>query len=483
MPAAKRLQIVRVAASAAIIAAVTVFFEGLARANITTVALSYLLAILGIATAWGLLSAAIASVLAVFAYNYFFLPPFRTLIIADPQNWIALFAFLVTAVTASSLSVRAKRKAAEAIERRQEVERLYLLGQAMLLSEGLRPTAREIANGIMRIFEVPDAALFIKAENELVRPEPESRLLADREIREAAEYGDPVVDLARQTALVPLRLGGVTIGSLGLAGRIPSPAALSAIAYLVAIGIERSRALEAASKLEAARQSEMLKSALLDALAHDLKTPLTSIKGSLSHLLSKAHEAEEQELLALANEETDRLNRLVVEVLEMARLEAGKLHPDRRPQPVTEIVAAAIRELESTLGGRAVRVEIPADLPSADVDFDFIRQVVRQLLDNALRYSPPSSPITISARPGDGRIIVSVADEGPGIDEQDQTHIFEKFYRAREWRYRVQGTGLGLSIARGIIEAHGGRIWVASQPGAGSVFSFSLPVCKGAEIR
>lgn len=481
MRAPTRIQTFRAGASIVIIVSVTFFYQNVVAANVTTIALSYLLAILGIAAAWGLLNATAASLIAVFAYNYFFLPPYRTLEIADPQNWVALAAFLVTAIIASSLSVRVKRRAAEAIERRREVEKLYALGQTMLLSEGLRPTARQILNGIMKIFDVPEAAMYIKAEKEFVRPEPHSGLLPDQQVREAAEYNEPVADPELQKALIPLRLGGVTIGSMGFAGRIPSSAALSAIAYLAAIGIERARAQEAATRLEAARQGETLKSALLDALAHDLKTPLTAIKGSLSHLLSKTHDSEEQELLALANEEADRLNRLVVEVLEMARVEAGKLHPERRPQAVAEILSASLQELQSQFTDRDVRMDIPANLPFADVDFDFIRQVVRQLLDNAVRYSPGASPITISARRDSDRIVISIRDRGMGIEEDEQSRIFEKFYRARDSRVHVSGTGLGLSIAKGIIEAHGGKIWVTSQPGKGSEFSFTLPVCKETE--
>jgi len=465
-------------ASAAIIAGITSLYFHVAAANATTVALSFLLAILGIATAWGLVEALFASVLAVISFNFFFLPPIHTLIISDPQNWIALLAFLVTAITASQLSVRAKRRAAEAVERRLEVERLYALGQAMLLSSGLHPTARETVNRIMQIFDIPAAAFYLKMENAFFRSGPDSEAISDQQLRDSAECQDPEIDTAKQAALVPVRLGGQTIGSLGFAGRVLSSAALNAVAYLVAISMERARSLEEASRLEAVRQSETLKSALLDALAHDLKTPLTSIKGALTHLLGKKHDTEEEELLTLANEETDRLNRLVVEVIEMARIEAGKLHPDRRPQAIGDIASAALQELESQLKDRNVQVEIPHDLPRAAADFEFIQQAIKQLLDNAVRYSPPGSPIKISAELKGDKIVVSVSDRGEGIDEQEQSRIFDKFFRGRGWRFQVPGTGLGLSIAKGIVEAHGGKIWVASQPGAGSVFSFSLPASR-----
>jgi two-component system sensor histidine kinase KdpD len=470
--------IIRLGASATIIAAITLFYARVASANSTTVALTFLLANLGIATAWGLIEALFASVLAVLSFNFFFLPPVRTLTIADPQNWVALLAFLITAITASQLSVRAKRRAAEAVERRLEVERLYSLGQAMLLSSGLHPTAREIVNRIMQIFDIPVAVLFLKTENVFFRSDLDSRGISDQELRDAADCQEPQVNATLQKALIPVRLGGQTVGSLGFAGRMLSEAALNAVAYLVAIGVERARSLEEAGRLEAVRQSEMLKSALLDGLAHDFKTPLTSIKGALTHLLGKKHDEEEEELLTLANEEADRLNRLVVEALEMTRIEAGKLHPDRRPWAIVDIVNAALLQLEDLLRGRAVEVDIPADLPSVTVDFEFVQQVVKQLLDNAARYSPPGSPIGISARPGADRIIVSIKDQGKGIDELEQSRIFDKFYRGRGARLQVPGTGLGLSIAKGIVEAHEGRIWVESRAGAGSVFSFSLPVMQ-----
>jgi two-component system sensor histidine kinase KdpD len=276
-----------------------------------------------------------------------------------------------------------------------------------------------------------------------------------------------------------VRLGGQTLGNLGLTGPLPSDEVLNAVAYLVAIGIERARTLEEASRAEAARQSEVLKSALLDALAHDFKTPLTSIKAAVTSLLGQARPEADRELMTIINEEADRLNRLVAEVLEMVRIEAGKLHLEKHPQDVTEVISSTLEELKPVLHDRFVEIRLQDGLPAADADFDFVQQVLRQLLDNALKYSPPGSPLTISARSGDGRVVVSVADRGSGIDEQEQMRIFDKFFRAREHRFRVPGTGMGLAIAKGIVEAHGGKIWVTSEPGQGSVFSFALPVHRG----
>jgi two-component system sensor histidine kinase KdpD len=474
---------IRLMGSVALVGGIILVYYRILPVNATTVALTLLLSILGIATRLGLTESVIASIAAMLGFNYFFLPPVGTFTISDPQNWVALLAFLVTAITGSQLSVRARRRAAEAIARRQEVERLYALGQAMLLSGSVRSAARDAVNSIIRTFEIPAAVLFSKAEDEFFRSDAQPLVISDEQLRGIADREEPLIDRQRQVAIVPIRLGGQVIGSLGFVGPALSTAALHALAYLVAIGIERARSLEQASKVEAMRQSEVLKATLLDALAHDLKTPLTSIKGAVTHLLAKPHEPVEQELLTIANEEADRLHRLVVEVLEMARIEATKLHPDRAPHAIGDIISASLRTQEESLRGRNVELRIPASLPPADVDFDFIQQVLKQVLDNAVNYSPPESPLTISADVVSEKIVLSVADQGKGISEDEQSRIFDKFYRGRNSRDNVLGTGLGLSIAKGIVEAHGGKIWVTSQPGKGSIFSVALPIYKSELVR
>jgi two-component system sensor histidine kinase KdpD len=470
---------IRLVASVAIVFAVVQACFRLVPVNSTTAALALLLAILAIATWWGFTASIVASVAAVLGFNFYFLPPIGTFTIADPQNWVALFAFLVTAMTASQLSVAARRRTAEAVARRQEVERLYALGQALLLSGSIRSAARDAVNSIIRTFEIPAAVFFSRADNEFFRSDAQTAAITDDQLRGIADRGEPLLDHQRQIAIVPIRLGGQVIGSLGFIGSTLSAEGLNALAYLVAIAIERARSLEEGSKTEAARQSEVLKAALLDALAHDLKTPLTSIKGAVTHLLARPHAPEEAELLTIANEEADRLNRLVVEVVEMARIDAAKLHTDRAPHAIADIIAASLKEQEESLKGRPVDLRIPASLPPVDVDFEFIQQVLKQLLDNAVKYSPPGSPLTISADRTGERITISVMDRGQGIAEEEQAKVFDKYYRGRASRDQVAGTGMGLSIAKGIVEAHGGKIWVTSQPGKGSVFSFALPAFKG----
>ena len=477
MPYPKFRRALRLVAAPAIVVLIITFHSSLVSVNHTTVALTLLLAILGISTWWGLLEATIASLVAVLGFNFYFLPPVGTFTVQDPQNWVALIAFLVTAVTASQLSARAKRRTREAVERQKELEGLYALSQSLLLSGSARSASQDLVSRVVKILGVSTAAFYTRSTDEVFRWGPESPLISDEQLR--AEREEAVIGARKDYAIVPVRLGGQALGNLGLAGPLPSEAVLNAVAYLVAIGIERARALAEASHAEAARQSEVLKSALLDALAHDFKTPLTSIKAAATSLLGQARPAEEKELMSIINEEADRLNQLVAETLEMVRIEAGKLHPERRPHEVSEVIYSALADLKPVLLDRPVDVRLQNDLPLAEVDFDFIQQVLKQLLDNAVKYSPAQSPLTISARAGEGRIVISVADRGSGIDESERMRVFDKFFRAREHRFRVPGTGMGLAIAKGIVEAHGGKIWVTSEPGQGSVFSFSLPVYRG----
>ncbi len=468
----------RLLVSAAIVSGIAFFFYSLVPSNIETIALTFLLAILGISTVWGLPEAITSSILAVLLLNYFFVPPLGWTL-GGPRDWMALVAFLITAVTASQLSIRARRRAAEAMERRREAEKLHLLGQGMLLKEEAYETASELMDRIVGIFDVRGAAFYSKAENSIYRSGPEVSRISDEELRAAAASAEPIVAAKSQIAYVPVRRAEGTIGSIGFAGCLLSKEALNSVAYLVAIDAERTRSIMEANRIEAARQSEVLRTALLDALAHDLKTPLTSVKGAITHLLDKLHGHEEEELLILANEETDRLIHLSAEIIEMARIDAGKLHPERHPSAIGEIIETCIREFGERLNGHPIELQVPGSLHLVELDPDLIQKAIRQLLDNAIKYSPTGSAIAMSARLLNGSIVVSVTDQGPGIDAKDQPRVFDKFFRGPQWKYSVKGTGLGLSIAKGMVEAHGGDIWLSSEPGKGASFSFSLPVEQG----
>jgi two-component system sensor histidine kinase KdpD len=260
---------------------------------------------------------------------------------------------------------------------------------------------------------------------------------------------------------------------------------LEATGTLIGIAIERARAVEELSKTEADRQSERLKATLLDAIAHDFRTPLTSIKASVTSLLSSRNKNSpaQEELLTVINEESDRLNHLIEEAAEMARLEAGEIELELRPAQVSELIEAALKRCRNSLGARVIDLKIPAGLPRVRADLSRAMQVLVQLVDNANLYSPKDRPIVITAEANGNSVQTNVIDQGPGIEKPEQELIFEKFYRGREQQYLVRGTGMGLAIAKAIAQAHGGSISVSSELGHGSVFSFVLPVDRNLDQR
>lgn len=461
----------------ATIAAITFLGFRLIHINATTVGFAYLLAVLVIATRWGFLEATVASLLAVLCFNFFFLPPVGTFNIAEPQNWVALFAFLTTSIIASQLSARARQRTQEALNRQKEMERLYALSRAILLTDARQAPAQQIAQRIEEIFEFRALALHDGGTGEIHRAGPEDLSAFDDKLKQAASLGTPLADEPTGTAIIPVRLGGHVIGSLAVRGGDLSATALQALSNLVAIALEKVRGQEAANRAEAARQSEELKSALLDSIAHEFKTPLTSIKAAATALLSTPtpSQEEQRELLTVVDEEADRLGRLVTEALQMARIEAGKVKLNADLCSVASLVQGIPQQMKSVLEGRSIRVSIADDMPLIIADEELMGLAIRQLLDNAVKYSPPGSPIAISAEKGEGSVIISVSDQGPGIPEREQLRIFQKFYRRTDTHRHVTGSGMGLAISLEIVRAHGGEIWVESVPGQGSKFCISVP--------
>jgi two-component system sensor histidine kinase KdpD len=272
---------------------------------------------------------------------------------------------------------------------------------------------------------------------------------------------------------------------LGVAGDELSRETLDALGSLIGLAIERARALEALSKHRAEQEHERLRAALLDSVTHEFRTPLTSIKASVTTLLSGAtlNDQGRRELLTVIDEETDRLNRLVGEASEMAQLDAGMFQLDLKTHPLKDALEPALEDAKSSLENHPVEVVAAADLPNVRMDAQRIREVLMHLLENAGKYSGVGAPIKVTAEVKGNSLVISVADRGPGIDSFEQSLIFEKFYRGQHQRYTAPGTGMGLAIAKVIIEAHGGSIGVVSQLGSGSVFSFSLPIDKSAVAR
>ena len=369
-------------------------------------------------------------------------------------------------------AVRLKRP----VQRRREVERLYQFSQELLTSENILELLNSLPQLVVSTFGVSAAALYLPGKGDIYRSGPETRDLDAEHLKSVIARGEPTFDSERRLSFTPLKLGVRIVGTIGVAGDL-SRETLDAIGSLIAIAIERVTAVEKLAKTEASRESEKLRTAILDSVTHEFRTPLTAIKASITSLMSNINLGadDRQELMTVIDEESDRLNRLVGEAAEVSELESHELQLDLEPHRIKELAQTALTELKQVLGKHPIELNIAEDAV-ARVDAKRITEVLVQLLENAAKYSPPESVIRITSELRDGKLEVSVADKGVGIDDMEQALIFDKFYRGKSERYRVQGTGMGLAIAKAIIEAHGGTIRVTSQTGSGSVFSFTIPV-------
>jgi two-component system sensor histidine kinase KdpD len=493
------------------LAGIVALFRHFAAASHTTVSLAFLLLILILAGNWGLRYAVGASIAATLCFNYFFLPPVGTLTIADTQNWVALFAFLGTAIYASHLASRIREESDEANARRRESEMLYRLGRQLLQPENVSQLFNFIPSSVANSFNSPAVTLYIADGDRIYLSDPK-RISSPNvpwsptEIPGTVPYADRsraeiVKDLHDAMMLpvfrspagglptaIPLRIGVRPSGALLLEGICLSRETMEALSGLVSMSIERAEALEDSARSEAAKETERLRTALLDSVTHELRTPLTSIKASISSLLSQDASLDgpaRKELLTIIDEESDRLNHLIEQAVEMAQLDARKVQLDLKPQSIAALVNAAVDEARMANPNREFRVTLSHGLPSVVADAGWIHKVLTNLLGNAVKYSPsvppaPAQPVYVTADPQGDMLAISVADRGAGIDAIEQSMIFDKFYRGQGQRNRVSGTGMGLAIARAIVIAHGGTISVTSQLGHGSVFTFTLPIVRQA---
>jgi two-component system, OmpR family, sensor histidine kinase KdpD len=477
MPTRKSL--IRFAAATLIVVVIILFYRRLVHSNPTTVGFTFLLAVLIVSARWGLRHAIYLAVLSTLAYNFFFLPPFGTFTISDVQNWVALVAFLITAIIASQLSERARREALSAVQRRRELECLYSFSQQMLATDNVLSLVNSIPQWLVDTFGGSGAGMFLTERKKVYYSDLSAQaVISEEELHAVSSQGESGYDESKQVHFLPLRVVLRPVGALGIAGTEMSRGSLDAIGSLVAIAIERAGAVEKLAHAEANRESDRLRSILLDSVTHDFRTPLTAIKASAQSLLTNAglNDDSRRELLVVIEESSDRLDRLVGEAAEMAQLDSGTVELELEGNSIGEAVEAALESTKPALAKHKVKVEVSAGIPPIRMDLRRISEVIGQLLDNAAKYSEPGTPITVTAEVKDGKLVMSVADQGPGIDGVDQGMIFDKFYRGRGQRSTIQGTGMGLAIAKAIVEAHGGTISVFSQLGRGSVFSFNLPL-------
>jgi two-component system, OmpR family, sensor histidine kinase KdpD len=474
------IRLLRLVASAAIVIGVSTGCYYLPHhIDRVTVALFLLLSVLGLAILWGMPEAVFAAIISSFCLDYLFLPPFGLILDSLPE-WIAVLTLLAVAIVTSHLSTRARQKAQEAIAREREMERLYRFGQAILQSSDIEATIHQGLPQILEIFGGAGIAYHDLESGRIYRAGPKGDDISEQRLWQASTQGSSLTDASLGESIVPLRLGGATIGSLGLVGTAYSGKTLISIGQRLVVAIERARVIEKETAAESARKSQELKSVVLDALAHGVKTPLTTIRVAASALLSGSWEKSPAalELLNVVEEETTHLERFVNEALQMARIDAGLLNLEKGIYDVRSLIDSSLEDLGAAMENRPIEIHCPEDLPPAQFDFRILKLVLSELLTNAIKYSPPDSPLVIGTRLEDDAIVVSVMDSGVGIEEGERSHIFQRYYRGRDQMQISSGSGMGLALAKSIVEAHQGRIWFQSQPGSGTVFYFSLPVCR-----
>jgi two-component system, OmpR family, sensor histidine kinase KdpD len=450
--------------------------------NQTTVALTFLVLILVTASRLRLSYSLYLSVLCALLYNFFFLPPVGTFVVVDPQNLVALVVFLCTSVLVSHLAESQRQEARISQIRHREVQHLYEFSQELLLHDDLRTLARITPSVVAAIFGFRAAALYVSEGDAAYYSDPNYELLPLVELKKASQVVEPASSVVDGIHIVPLVLGMRSMGVLALLGSEQPSEIYEAIASLVAIALERAAAVERTSHMEAARESERLHTALLDSVAHELRTPLTSIRAAATTLVSQPGmtEPERLEMYEVLDEESSRLNRLIGQAIEMAQLDSAGIHVKAHPERIREIIALALEESHSLLGDRLVEVTVDDNLPAVPMDRKLVRRVLRHLIENAAKYSPPGSPLHITGRIEGYRLLVSLRDHGPGIDNAEQPLIFNRFYRGHNRKAGVSGTGMGLAIVKAIMVAHGGGIEVVSLPPTGAQFTFWLPIA-GAE--
>jgi two-component system sensor histidine kinase KdpD len=475
------------------IAAVTLTYSRWSQtSNSTTVSMSFLIVVLLVAATAHLWVAIATSIAAMLCFNYFFLPPLATFTIADPTNWVALFAFLAASLIASNLSAAARDRAEEALERRNELARLFDLGRDILVMTDTRDAISTLARSIAGRFDLDFAAIALPKAGrwEIFEAGQWSVALTPTMLSGAfaaahtspefdARTGRQPIDVnGDRVQLVALRVGTRPIGLLAASGREIEAGTLGTLGGVVAIAIERTQFLEERKTAELTRQSEELKTALLASIGHDLRTPLTAIRVAASNLnaasLSRSDQGEQVDLILA---EVNRLSRLFENILEMARIDAGVLNADRRWTHPSEIIEAARDQVVYTLRGHRLEVLIENDAP-VELDPRLTTSAVAHLLENAAQYSPPNTGIQIATRVGDDGLEIRIRDRGPGLAPEDLPHLFDRFYRGAASPGRSAGTGMGLWIARALLAAEHGRVWGenATDGGAEFIVRISAPV-------
>lgn len=484
----------RLTAGPGAVAVVTLaYVRWLEVSNAVIVSMTFLFIVLLVAATSNLRIAVITSLVAMLCFNFFFLPPVGTWTITDPQNWVALFAFLAVSLVASNLSAVARARTQDAVARRHELARLFDLSRDVLGMTDSREAISVLARSIARRFDLDFVAIALPRpsdwdvfeagartihlnEQELSRAfaAAQATLEFDANTRSYSGHASVTID-GKTIRLIPLRVGTKPVGLLAVAGRPIEAGTLDTLGGVVAIAIERAELLEERKSAELTRQSEEMKAALLASLGHNLRTPLAAIRVAATNVKTSCLSAEDRaEQIELILAEGQRLTRLFENILEMARIDAGSVATESRWTHPTEIIEAACEQVGQTLRDHKMEVSVESDR-AVRLDPRLTALAVAHLLENAVQYSPAGSTIHLSAHVTGNALIIQLRDHGPGIPPADLPHLFERFYRGAAAKKHPSGTGMGLSIAKGVLAAVGGRIWAENVPDGGAQFTITVP--------
>lgn len=475
----------------AAIAAITLLLRVLPNVSPTTVALSLLLVVLATATVGRLRTAIIVSFVAMLTFNYFFLPPVGTFTIADPQNWIALGAFLVVAIIASHFSAAAQERTRDAVARRNEVTRLFDLTRDVLLTTDTAGAIEAVARHVARRFDLERIAVCLPTDTEWRILQGGNQAVAvdagildaslakakgrlEFDARQRAYGGHMRAGTHDDLTIVPLRHGTKAVGLLVAGSNALDAGALDALAGIVAIAIERAAFLADRDAAELNRQKADLAGTLLASLSHDLRTPLTAIKVAVENLRGELPPAERRAQSEAAAAEVDRLARVVQSILDMARVDAGAMPVRRQWVAPSDVVDAAVAHVQHELARHSLSIDAD-DVREVEIDPRLTSVALSHLLENAAHYSPAGSAIEVRARVESEGLIIVVRDHGPGLDAAELEHLFDRFYRGRAARDTTSGTGMGLAITRGLLAAAGGRVWAENASDGGAQFTVVVP--------
>jgi two-component system sensor histidine kinase KdpD len=455
--------------------------------SVASIYLVYLLVVVAVAVGWGLKQGIFAAVLGFLAANFFFTQPIFSLTVSAVQDIIALVTFLGLAILTSELVSRLRREAQEARRNQQITATLYTLSQTLTRQQNLPALLNEVTDQLCSALDLAACTIALEGmegiglltahSGPVLRDEPGANVLSTPLMSGGEQIGVLLIQLPKNRRAITEEEQRI----------------VAAFAEQLQIAIERAQLQQTAIHTEVLRRTDALRVALLSAVAHDLRTPLTSIKTAAGSLLNPPtpmawNQDDERDFLTAIIEEVDRINRLVSNLLDVSRIEAGRLRPHKELYSIRELISTVVERLGPMLEGRLVKINVEQDLPPVSLDVIQIDEVLTNLLENAIKYTPEGTPIDISAKKVGDTVQIEVADRGPGIPPEHLSHLFSRFYRvtvpapdkaagtSTSGKVRPTGSGLGLAIVKGIIDAHGGQVSAANRPGGGAIFRFTLPL-------